>query len=232
MTAFFTHYCKKTSVTAVTEQRRIPRCSRRIWLATYATVALAASTGLGCPTAWAQAPIQQLPTTATHDSITLQRDGNHLLLTSYLDWQLPDAIEQALHKGIPVQFITEVHLLRARWYWKDAHILLAQRFQRLSYQPLTRRWRLHSSNEPFDGTGLGTNYNTLAEALVAMQRLVRWPIGDISALPTSGTATLQLRFRIDLSQLPRPLQIGALGHTEWNLQLTHELQVQIQTLPP
>lgn len=228
MMVFSMHYCKKTLVPAVADHRRMRPCSRRSWLTACATVALTTGAGIG----WAQAPVQQLPAAPSHDRISLQRDGDHLLLTSHLDWQLPDAVEQALHKGIPVQFITEVHLLQARWYWKDAHILLAQRFQRLSYQPLTRRWRLHSGSEPFDGTGLGTNYNTLAEALAAMQRLVRWPIGDVSTLPNSGTATLQLRFRIDLSQLPRPLQIGALGHTEWNLLLTHELQVKIQSLAP
>ena len=30
-------------------------------------------------------------------------------------------------------------------------------------------------------------------------------------------ALLQLRFRIDLSQLPKPLQIGAFGRSDWNL---------------
>ncbi len=29
--------------------------------------------------------------------------------------------------------------------------------------------------------------------------------------------TVQLRFRLDMSQLPRPLQIGAVGRSDWNL---------------
>ena len=38
--------------------------------------------------------------------------------------------------------------------------------------------------------------------------------------PTQSGVSVQLRFRIDLSQLPRPLQIGALGRSGWNLQLS------------
>ncbi len=51
-----------------------------------------------------------------------------------------------------------------------------------------------------------------------MQRISRWKIMDTA--PTQSGVSVQLRFRIDLSQLPRPLQIGALGRSGWNLQLS------------
>ncbi len=34
--------------------------------------------------------------------------------------------------------------------------------------------------------------------------------------PTPRTRC-RLRFRLDMSQLPRPLQIGAVGRSDWNL---------------
>ena len=165
----------------------------------------------------------------------LQRDGDELLLTSSLDWVLPELVKDALLKGIPVHFIAEADMLRERWYWSDQELLRAQRYMRLSYQPLTRRWRLYTGSQPFEGQGLGvalsTSFETLPEAVQAMQRIVRWRIGTMAELPSSGSAMLQLRFRIDLSHFPRPLQIGALGRADWNLLVTRREWVDLGQLP-
>lgn len=163
--------------------------------------------------------------------VLLEREEDELLLSTDGAWQLPEAVEQALYKGIAVHFVTEVQLLRKRWYWRNEVLLSSIRYQRLSYQALTHRWRLHTGNRPFDGLGLGaalgSSYADLPEALTALQRLARWRIGQRSALPTEGEAWLQLRFRIDQSQLPRPLQIGVLGRADWNLlvQDSHPLEL-------
>lgn len=164
----------------------------------------------------------------------LQSDGEGLLLTSNLDWVLPALVQDALLKGIPVHFIAEAQMLRERWYWSDKELLSAVRYMRLSYQPLTRRWRLYTGSQPFEGQGLGvalsSSFETLQGAVQAMQRIVRWRIGTRAELPASGDAWLQLRFRIDLSHFPRPLQIGALGRSDWNLLVTHRERVDLEKL--
>lgn len=164
----------------------------------------------------------------------IQRDGEDVLLTSNLNWALPELVQDALLKGIPVHFIAEAQMLRERWYWSDQEILHAERYLRLSYQPLTRRWRLYTGNQPFEGQGLGvalsSTFETWAAAIQAMQRIVRWRIGPVAALPASGSAFLQLRFRIDLSHFPRPLQIGALGRSDWNLLVTRRESIDLEKL--
>ena len=166
--------------------------------------------------------------------LQLQRDGDALLLTTNLHWSLPDLVQDALLKGIPVHFIAEANMLRERWYWSDQELLSAERYLRLSYQPLTRRWRLYTGSQPFEGQGLGvalsSSFDTLQEAVQAMQRIVRWRIGNVADLPASGSALLQLRFRIDLSHFPRPLQIGALGRADWNLLVTRRERVDLEQL--
>ncbi|HEY4664301.1 MAG TPA: DUF4390 domain-containing protein [Comamonas sp.] len=166
--------------------------------------------------------------------VQLHRDGDALMLTATLNWALPDLVQDALLKGIPVHFIAEADMLQERWWWSDQQLLSASRYMRLSYQPLTRRWRLYNGNQPFEGQGLGvalsSTFETLEEAVQSMQRIVRWRIGEMSALPGSGTAVLQLRFRIDLSHFPRPLQIGALGRTDWNLLVTQRERVELGQL--
>src|SRR5690606_21294279 len=116
-------------------------------------------------------------TPSAQSAVQLQREGGSLLLTASLAWSLPDLVLDALLKGIPVHFVADVHMVRERWYWSDQELLSAQRYMRLSYQPLTRRWRLYTGSQPFEGQGFGavlsSSFESLQDALQAMQRIVR-----------------------------------------------------------
>ena len=193
-------------------------------------VALTALGTASVPAAWAADSEISAPA-AEPAGIQLQRDGDALLLSATMNWVLPDLVQDALLKGIPVHFIAEADMLQERWYWRDQQLLNAARYMRLSYQPLTRRWRLYTGSQPFEGQGLGvalsSSFETLEEAVQSMQRIVRWRIGHVADLPSSGNAMLQLRFRIDLSHFPRPLQIGALGRSDWNLLVTRRERIDL-----
>lgn len=207
-------------------QAKLPGLQRRAWM-------VGAGAGLLLPGAgWALPDAG--PVLEPASGMRLERRDESLLFSADLAWELPPAVSDALNKGIPVHFIAEVDLLNERWWWTDKVLLNAQRYLRLSFQPLTRRWRLHTGSTPFDGRGLtvalGTTFETLEAALAAMQRIVRWRIGDAASLPSSGEVQLVLRFRIDLSQFPRPLQIGALGSSGWNLLVTREARVSVESL--
>lgn len=195
--------------------------------------ALAAGVGAGASVAWA-ADADSATFNPQPAGIQLQRDGEALLLSATMNWALPDLVQDALLKGIPVHFIAEADMLQERWYWRDQLLLNAARYMRLSYQPLTRRWRLYTGSQPFEGQGLGvalsSSFDTLEEAVQSMQRIVRWRIGQVADLPSIGDAMLQLRFRIDLSHFPRPLQIGALGRSDWNLLVTRRERVDLGLL--
>ena len=153
--------------------------------------------------------------------LRIERAEDGLYLRASFDFTLPDLAEDALHKGIPMFFVMEAQVRRDRWYWSDRVVAEATRYLRLSYQPLTRRWRLSTSSVPFTNSGLGVvlgqNFDELDEALSAMRRVIRWRIGDADVLEPDAAHTVQLRFRLDISQLPRPLQIGAVGRSDWNL---------------
>lgn len=160
--------------------------------------------------------------TAEIGPMQLDRSEDGLLLSANLHFELPYQIDDALRQGIPMYFVADAQIQRERWYWSDQQLDTASRHYRLSHQPLTRRWRLHISSTPFSSSGLGLalgqTFESLDDALASMQRISRWKIMDTA--PTQSGVSVQLRFRIDLSQLPRPLQIGALGRSGWNLQLS------------
>lgn len=165
----------------------------------------------------------------------VERAPEGLLLSATLQFDMPEQVADALRKGIPMHFLLQAQVLRERWYWSDQEMAQSARYLRLSYQPLTRRWRLHISSTPFTGSGQGLalsqTYDELADAMGAMQRVARWKIAENGQVPEDTPVTVQMRFGLDLSQLPRPLQIGALGRSGWNLQMTQSLRLEGANAP-
>ncbi|CAM3474462.1 DUF4390 domain-containing protein [Paracidovorax anthurii] len=156
--------------------------------------------------------------------LRLDASDSGLYLSAVTRFELPDLAEDALFKGISVYFIAEADVLRERWYWSDKTVASAVRYLRLSYQPLTRRWRLNQSSVPFAHSGLGVvlgqSYDELGDAMAAMQRISRWKIADADEIDRQAAHVVHFRFRLDMSQLPRPFQIGAMGRNGWDLTLS------------
>ena len=157
-------------------------------------------------------------------SMQVTRTDEGVFLSANLQFDLPVQVEDALRQGIPLYFTAEALVQRERWYWSDQHLGTATRYYRLTHQPLTRRWRLHISNTAFTSSGsglaLGQTYEQLEDAMAAIQRISRWKILEPAQLGSTSGVSVQLRFRVDLSALPRPLQMGVLGRSVWNLQLS------------
>lgn len=153
----------------------------------------------------------------THMQVERTEEG--VLLSAAVRFDLPNAVDDALAKGIPMYFVAEASVYRDRWYWYDKRVNTAARHMRLSFQPLTRRWRLQVSPTPIGNSGvvLGQNFDTREEALAAVQRVSRWRIAEPGQVEGEATHWVEFRFRLDVSQLPRPFQIGVVGQTEWNI---------------
>jgi hypothetical protein len=122
--------------------------------------------------------------------------------------------------------VAEATILQDRWYWTDKKIASAQRHMRLSYQPLTRRWRLQVSANPIGSSGLalGQTFDSREEALAAIQRISHWKIAD-SDLDPESRHFVKFSFRLDVSQLPRPFQIGAVGQADWNISASRSQRI-------
>ena len=154
----------------------------------------------------------------------LERTGEEISLSAQLQFELPGAVEDALLKGIPMVFVAETELLRERWYWSDKSVAMTSRQFRLAFVPLTRRWRLNVSlgaaNATGQGLALNQSYDTLQQALGSIKRISRWRIAATNDLDPMLRYRFEFRFRLDLGQLPRPFQIGAIGQSDWDLGIT------------
>lgn len=157
--------------------------------------------------AWAPARADAPPVLR---SFELSQDEDGLNLGYALDFELSRQVEEALLKGVPIYFVARAEVFRTRWYWRDKRVGVAERNWRLAWQPLTRRYRLSQGS-------LSQNYDRLDDALAGVQRATRWKIADAAALEADTKQYVEFSFRLDTSQLPRPLQIGVGGQQDWNL---------------
>jgi hypothetical protein len=152
-----------------------------------------------------------------------------LYLTAQVKLELGPVVEDALVKGLAVHFVAEAEVLRDRWYWYDRKVGAATRYYRLAFQPLTRRWRLNVSNEPISGAGLAgsisQNFETLTEALDVIRRQSGWKVADITDLDVDARQYMTYRFRLDMTQLPRPFQIAAGNQAEWGLSVARQMRL-------
>lgn len=179
---------------------------------------------------WAPSPSLAAATEITQLRVERAEDG--VYLSANVRFDLPAVVEDALLKGIAVFFVVEADIYRDRWYWTDPRVASVARTLRLAYQPLTGRWRVNivsgliTSSSGLRAT-LNQNYDTLPEALSAVQRLARWKIAETAEVEPDASYTLDLNFRLDLSQLPRPFQIGMAGQREWTISAQFKDRLQL-----
>ena len=162
-------------------------------------------------------------------SFQTERNEDVYQISAQFDLDLSNTVQEALLKGIPVYFVVDAKVYRDRWYWSDKLVAAAQRHIRISYQPLTRRWRMQVASQPIVQSGLGVSlmqtYDSLEEVMANLRRLNRWKFADASQIETSAGHRLEFAFYLDLSQLPRPLQMGAAGQSEWELAINKSIRL-------
>jgi hypothetical protein len=150
--------------------------------------------------------------------IRLADDGYQL--AANFDIKLTFMVEQALTHGITLNFLSEFTLTRSRWYWFNQVSSKTEETTKLSYSALTQQYRLKR------GT-LFQNFASLEDALRALGNqysnsipveLLNRNNGYIASLLTvQPKYTAFARMKLDISQLPKPLQVSALTNDEWRL---------------
>ena len=178
-----------------------PSAGRRRWVRGALCLGLALATGA--------APAQGGEPELTNFDLVHNEDG--LFLSYGVDMELSHSVEDALSKAVPLFFVAEAELFRNRFYWRDQRVGYVVRRWRIVFQPLTSTYRV-----TFDG-GLSQNYASRAEAFAAISRAVHWKVADNAQIEEGSRHYVEFSFRLDTTQLPRPMQIGIGGQADWSL---------------
>ncbi len=144
-------------------------------------------------------------------------DGG-LALSFHANFELPKAVEEAVRKGTSLYFVAEAEVYRSRWYWRDKRLALVSRSWKLSFQPLTEKFKVSVG-------GFSQSFDRLPEALSQVQRMTAWPLLEARDWE-EGKLYVEFSYRLDTNALPRPLQIGVMGQSDWQIRLER-----VQRLP-
>ena len=130
-------------------------------------------------------------------------------------------VEQALEQGVPLYFVSEFTLTHPRWYWLDDVVEQNEQTFKLSYNTLARQYRITRG-------ALYQNFSNLEDALRIIGHL-SVPAIPAEQLQDGGNYISEklfkkddnyvaaVRLRLDVSQLPKPLQVNALAGDDWSL---------------
>jgi hypothetical protein len=166
--------------------------------------------------------------------IRLGEEG-YQLSASY-DINLNFVVKQALSRGIPIYFVSEFSLTHARWGWLDSaqqalmrslprfvvgespqthwrwldkEIFKGEQTVKLSYSVLTGRYRISRG-------ALFQNFASLEDAISMLARQSSAAI-PADKIKKDGKYMAAARLRLDIAQLPKPLQVNALTDNDWTL---------------
>jgi len=155
---------------------------------------------------WLAAPAPASADTIPVNSAELRIDEGEVLLNAEFEFSLNPTLE----KGIPLYFALDFELTRGRWYWLDEKVAQTALVYRVSYNALTRQYRVAS--------GLLTQtFNSLEEVERFIGRITSRRVASADALTKGAKYDAAVRLRLDVNQLPKPILINALASREWTL---------------
>jgi hypothetical protein len=181
---------------------QLPRPQHRSLLALLAVLLAAWS--------WLAVSVPARADTIPVKAAELRIEEGEVLLNAEFEFSLNPTLEDALEKGIPLYFVLDFELTRGRWYWLDEKVVQTALVYRVSYNALTRQFRVAS--------GLLTQtFNTLEEVERFIGRVTSRVVASADALTKGAKYDAAVRLRLDVNQLPKPFQVNALASREWTL---------------
>lgn len=148
-------------------------------------------------------------------------DEGYLLSADFII-NLPAPVEDALKRGVTLYFVSELSIHRSRWFWLDTDIESHEQTTKLSFNTLTQQYRISRG-------GLFQSFFELRDALIVLGHQTAPPIqasmldntggGYLSRLTKKGSQIgAYASMRLDLTQLPKPLQVNALANDQWSVE--------------
>ena len=156
-----------------------------------------------------------VPSTARADTILvrsaeIRAEEDDYVLNADFELSLNATLDEALHRGVPLYFILELEISRPRWFWFDDKVLTSSVQYRITWNALTRQYRVSSGL-------IGETLYTLEEIERFLSRVTSRPVARRDQLQKGSRYDAALRLRLDVNQLPKPFQVDALASREWTL---------------
>jgi len=144
-------------------------------------------------------------------SAELRADEDMYVLSAEFELAFNPTLEEAIQKGVPLYFIFEFELMRPRWFWVDEKVLSLSTQYRVSYNALTRQYRVAIGL-------LSQTFDALNDVERFLSRVTSRQVGSLDQLVKGTRYEAAVRLRLDVNALPKPFQVNALASRDWTLQ--------------
>lgn len=131
-------------------------------------------------------------------------------LDAELELQFGRGLEEALNKGIALTFLYEFQIMKPLKYWFDDEVVTKRRAITLNYHALTKQYLLQSDQHQ-------KAFDSLGDAKRELSVISDWRLAPHTVLEKNQSYRAALKMHLDLSKLPKALQIDALGESDWDL---------------
>ncbi len=140
----------------------------------------------------------------------LQPQDEYYNLNADVELSFDDEIEEAINKGVPLNFLIEFQIVSPRKYWFDDEIVTTSRSVTLSYHALSRLYLVNRGAHQ-------KSFETLSEARQELTQIKDWKVLDKAQVEKGGNYKAALLFRLDQSKLPKAIQVDTISSEKWNL---------------
>ena len=131
-------------------------------------------------------------------------------LTADVSMSLDKDIEEAINKGVLLNFVVEFQIVSPREYWFDDEVVTTSQSIMLSYHALTRQYLVNRGIHQ-------QSFESLSDAIKDLASISEWKVVDKSLLEKGELYRAALLFRLDQNKLPKAIQVDAIGSEKWNL---------------
>ena len=143
-------------------------------------------------------------------SAELQAQDDYYGLNADVDMTFDKEIEEAINKGVPLNFLIEFQIVSPRKYWFDDEIVTVSQTVSLSYHALSRQYLVNRA-------GHQQSFASLSEAMNELLTLNEWKVVDRTLLEKPDVYKAALLIRLDQTKLPKAIQVDAIASEKWNL---------------
>ena len=155
-------------------------------------------------------------TIAADNSLTIKNAEINSQFEAYFlnadfDLSFNDDLDEAIRKGIPVNFIIEFELKKPRKYWFDEEVAKKTKEILLTYHALSKQFILSESENHIIA------FDNLTQAKNELKRIKNWRIFDKSQIDDTDKYSAYLQVKLDQTKLPKQLQADITSNQEWQL---------------
>jgi hypothetical protein len=142
-------------------------------------------------------------------------DQRLLLINVRFDLPINPRIEEALSKGIPIDVVIDVNMVKHRWWWKNRPVTDLVLRRRIQFHALSRQYLVSGLHAREPSESFGSLALALAHAGTLNEFTILLPAKK--EIVTDARYLLLLRARLDIEALPMLMRPLAYATPSWRL---------------